>query len=111
MAFENAHDTVYELCEGVPTINENGKVTEWQLCVKFSCDNPQHTDCITKDFRENVDVSSLDKTPGEFTQAELLGLLNIDHYCMVFDSMYGSITTPPIEVFTRIDAFDVSSLS
>jgi len=111
MAFQHAHDTVYELCEGVPTINENGKVTEWELCVEFSCDNPDHSDCITTVFRDTVDVSGLDKAPGDFTKAELLGLLDVDHYCLVFDSMYGSLTTPSAEVFTRVDDFNISSLS
>jgi len=111
MAFQHAQDTVYELCEGVPTVNQNGNVTEWQLCVEFSCNNPDHTDCITKVFSETVDVSGLNKAPDEFTKAELLGLLNIDHYCLVFDSMYGSLTTPPAEVFTRVDDFDINSLS
>jgi hypothetical protein len=110
MAFEHAHDTIYELCEGVPIVNENGKVNEWQLCVKFSCDNPDHSDCITKTFSETVDVSNLDKAPSDFTKTELLSLLNIDHYCMVFDSMYGSLTVPPTEALTRVNDFDISSL-
>lgn len=110
MAFVHAHDTVYELCKAVPTVKENGNVKTWELCVKFSCDNPDHTDCINTEFSETIDVEAEGKAPGDFTKAELLGLLKIDHFCLVFDSMYGSLTTPPAEVVTRVDDFDIDSL-
>lgn len=111
MAFAHAHDTVYELSKAVPTVKENGNVKTWELSVKFSCDHPDHDDCISTEFGNTVDVESEEKAPGDFTKAELLALLNIDHFCAVFDSMYGSLTTPPAEVVTRVGDFDINSLS
>lgn len=102
MAFVNAIGATSALAKAVPTVKNNGKVRKWDLVVRYSCNG------LTKDFSREADVEYLDKTPTQFTKAELLGFCNLVHLDMVFDSFYGSMTGVPTEA--KVDDFDITSL-
>jgi hypothetical protein len=103
MAFVSAIGATKALSKAIPTVKTNGKVKKWDLTVIYSCND------LTKDFSREADVEYLEKEPNEFTKAELLNLCNTAHLDMVFDSFYGSMTTPPTE--SKVDDFDITSLN
>ena len=103
MSFTSAVGATKALARAIPTVKTNGKVKKWDLTVVYSCNG------LNKDFGREVDVEYLEKAPTDFTKAELLDLCNTVHLDMVFDSFYGSMTTPPTE--SKVDDFDFTTLS
>lgn len=100
MAKYNATKT---LKKATPTIRtEDGVVKQWEIEVVYSYND------FTRDYSTRADVEYLDKTPTQYTKAELVALMppNMDN---VFDSHYETFTTPPTE--ERVSNFKLSDLA
>jgi hypothetical protein len=99
------------LSKAVPTVKADGTVKEWELEVVFSYPAEGFTTNDTpmrRRFTEIEDVSYLNKTPNQFTKAELLSFMNLTQYGRIFDSTYDSLHSAPSEV--KDTNFDVNSL-
>ena len=88
----------------IPKKNADGNVTEWTVEYKYTDGDFSHT------FRKSEKIESPSKTPDKYTKAELLTLMDKDHWDDMFNKKYTSWTADkPVET---IDAsFDVSTLS
>ncbi len=105
---ENADKT---LSKAIPTVRADGTVKEWELEVVYSYPAEGYeTDDVPmrRRYNEREDVSYLNKTPEQFTKSELLRLMNLSQYNMVFDSTYEALNFAPIEV--KDSNFDLNSL-
>ena len=99
MAKYNATKT---LKKAQPTINtETGTVKSWDIEVIYSHNG------FTRAYPHNENVEYLNKTPQQFTKAELIALMP---FVMdsVFDSHYDTFTTPPTE--ERLANFNINDL-
>ena len=105
----HADDATKAWVSAIPKKNADGNVIEWNVKYKYTLaatgkDNFVHT----FDKTEKIDTPS--KAPDKYTKAELLTLMNKDHWDDMFNKKYGVyIATAPVE--TTDASFDVSTLS
>ena len=105
----HADDATKAWVSAIPKKNADGNVVEWTVKYKYTLaatgkDNFVHT----IDKTEKIDTPS--KAPDKYTKAELLTLMNKDHWDDMFNKKYGVyIATAPVE--TTDASFDVSTLS
>ena len=100
----HASDATKAWVSAVPKMNADGNVIEWHCKYKYTLNAFSHT----FDKREKIEPPS--KAPAAYTQAELLTLMDKDHWDDMFNKKYVANTTPaPVE--TTDASFDVSSLS
>ena len=100
----HADDATKAWVSAIPKKNSDGNVMEWHCRYKYTLNDFSHT----FDKREKIEPPS--KAPAAYTQAELLALMNKDHWDDMFNKKYTANTTPaPVE--TTDASFDVSSLS
>ena len=100
----HASDATKAWVSAIPKANADGNVIEWRCRYKYTLNGYSHT----FDKREKIETPS--KAPSGYTQAELLTLMNKDHWDDMFNKKYTVHTTPaPVE--TTDASFDVSSLS
>ena len=100
----HADDATKAWVAATPKVNADGNVIEWSCKYNYTLNSFSHT----FDKTEKIDVPS--KAPGSYTKAELLTLMDKDHWDDMFNKKYGvSIATPVVE--TVDNSFDVSSLS
>jgi len=105
----HADDATKAWVSAIPKKNADGNVVEWTVKYKYTLaatgkDNFVHT----FDKTEKIDTPS--KAPDKYTKAELLTLMNKDHWDDMFNKKYGVyIATAPVE--TTDASFDVSTLS
>lgn len=100
------------LSKAIPTVRADGTVREWELEVVYSYPGEGYATTdkpMRRRYSEREDVGYLNKTPDQFTKTDLLNLMNIMQYDMVFDSTYESLNTPPTEF--KDGSFDVNSLA
>ena len=100
----HASDATKAWVSAVPKKNADGNVMEWHCRYSYTLNGYSHT----FDKREKIETPS--KAPAAYTQAELLTLMDKDHWDDMFNKKYTAHTTPaPVE--TTDASFDVSSLS
>ena len=100
----HASDATKAWVSAVPKKNADGNVIEWSVKYKYTKGDHSHT----FDKSEKIDVPS--KAPGSYTKAELLTLMDKDHWDDMFNKKYASWTaTPAVE--TVDSSFDVSTLN
>ena len=105
----HASDATKAWVSATPKVNADGNVIEWQCKYRYTLAVEGKADYVhTFDKREKIEVPS--KAPAAYTQAELLTLMDKDHWDDMFNKKYTVHTTPaPVE--TTDASFDVSSLS
>ena len=100
----HSDDATKAWVSAVPTTNADGNVIDWHCKYKYTLNSYSHT------FDKRVIIETPSKAPNAYTQAELLTLMNKDHWDDMFNKKYGvSIASAPVE--TADTSFDVSSLS
>ena len=100
----HADDATKAWVSAIPKKNADGNVMEWQCKYKYTLNAFSHT----FDKREKIETPS--KAPAAYTQAELLTLMDKDHWDDMFNMKYAvSIASVPVE--TTDTGFDVSTLS
>ena len=88
----------------IPTKNADGNVIEWNCKYKYTLNSFSHT------FDKTEKIETPSKAPAAYPQAELLILMNKDHWDDMFNKKYGyHISVKPVE--TTDASFDVSTLS
>ena len=100
----HADDATKSWVSAIPKKNADGNVIEWRCQYKYTLNSFSHT------FNKSEKIETPSKAPGAYTQAELLTLMNKDHWDDMFNKKYAVyIATPPTRT---VDAsFDVSGLS
>ena len=100
----HSDDATKSWVSAIPKKNADGNVMEWHCNYNYTLNTYSHT----FDRIEKIETPS--KAPGSYTQAELLTLMDKDHWDDMFNKKYGvSIASAPVE--TVDNSFDVSSLS
>ena len=100
----HASDATKAWVSAVPKMNADGNVIEWHCKYKYTLNDYSHT------FDKTEKIETPSKAPGSYTQAELLTLMDKDHWDDMFNKKY-TVHTTPVPVETTDTSFDVSSLS
>ena len=100
----HADDATKAWVSAIPKKNADGNVMEWHCRYQYTLNDFFHI----FDKREKIETPS--KAPAAYTQAELLTLMDKDHWDDMFNKKYAvSIACVPVE--TTDTGFDVSTLS
>ena len=91
------------LTKAVPTV-KNGNVIKWEVEMRYMLNGYQST------MRHEINVPSLNKTPGAWTRTELLAECPTAQWDRVFDSQYQSVMVDSLTAPTRDDTFDVTTM-
>ena len=100
----HASDATKIWVSAIPKKNADGNVMEWKCQYKYTLNSFSHT----FDKTEKIEVPS--KAPNAYTQAELLTLMDKDHWDDMFNKKYG-VSIASVPVITTDNSFDVSTLS
>ena len=105
----HADDATKAWVSAIPKKNADGNVIEWNVKYKYTLaatgkDNFVHT----FDKTEKIDTPS--KAPDKYTKAELLTLMDKNHWDDMFNKKYTAWTADAV-VETTDASFDVSTLS
>ena len=100
----HADDATKTWVSAIPKMNADGNVIEWHCKYKYTLNTYSHT------FDKIEKIQTPSKAPASYTQAELLTLMDKDHWDDMFNKKYAtSIASAPVE--TTDNSFDVSTLS
>ncbi len=88
----------------IPKKNADGNVIEWRVKYKYTKGDHSHT------FEKSEKIDTPSKAPDKYTKAELLTLMDKDHWDDMFNKKYTVHTATPV-VETKDTSFDVSTLS
>ena len=100
----HADDATKAWVSAIPKKNADGNVMEWRCRYSYTLNAFSHT------FEKSEKIETPSKAPAAYTQAELLTLMDKDHWDDMFNKKYAvSIASVPVE--TTDNSFDVSSLS
>tara|TARA_Y100000034_G_C6727841_1_gene322301 strand:+ start:370 stop:684 length:315 start_codon:yes stop_codon:yes gene_type:complete len=100
----HSDDATKTWVKAIPKKNADGNVIEWYCEYTYTLNDFSHT------FEKSEKVETPSKAPSGYTQAELLILMDKDHWDDMFNKKYEvSIAVTPIE--TTETSFDVSTLS
>ena len=100
----HADDATKAWVSAIPKKNADGNVMEWHCRYQYTLNDFSHI------FEKSEKIESPSKAPAAYTQAELLTLMDKDHWDDMFNKKYAvSIASVPVE--TTDTSFDVSSLS
>ena len=100
----HADDATKAWVSAIPKKNADGNVIEWRCRYKYTLNDFSHT------FDEIRKIETPSKAPAAYTQAELLTIMDKDHWDDMFNKKYAeSIRVVPVE--TTDASFDVSTLS
>jgi len=100
----HASDATKAWVSAVPKKNADGNVIEWTCEYSYTKGDHSHT------FRKSEKIETPSKAPGSYTKAELLTLMDKDHWDDMFNKKYASWTATPV-VETVYSSFDVSTLN
>ena len=105
----HADDATKTWVSAIPKKNADGNVIEWTVKYKYTLAATGKDDFV-REFEKTEKIETPSKAPDKYTKAELLTLMNKDHWDDMFNKKYTSWTADkPVET---IDAsFDVSRLS
>ena len=100
----HADDATKAWVSAIPKKNADGNVIEWAVKYIYTKGDHSHT------FEKSEKIDTPSKAPDKYTKAELLTLMDKDHWDDMFNKKYGVyIATAPVE--TTDASFDVSTLS
>ena len=100
----HADDATKAWVSAIPRKNADGNVIEWTVKYKYTKGDHSHT------FEKSEKIDTPSKAPDKYTKAELLTLMDKNHWDDMFNKKYGVyIATAPVE--TTDASFDVSTLS
>ena len=100
----HADDATKSWVAAVPKKNADGNVIEWTVQYKYALGDHEHI------FNKTEKIDTPSKAPDKYTKAEILTLMNEDHWDDMFNKKYASWTADAV-VETTDDSFDVSTLS
>ena len=100
----HADDATKAWVSATPKMNADGNVIEWNCKYSYTLNDHSHT------FDKRVPIDTPSKAPGSYTKAELLTLMDKDHWDDMFNKKYASWTATPV-VETTDASFDVSTLN
>ena len=100
----HADDATKAWVSAIPKKNADGNVIEWTVKYKYTLNAHSHT------FEKSEKINTPSKAPGSYTKAELLTLMDKDHWDDMFNKKYASWTADAV-VETVDNSFDVSTLS
>ena len=100
----HASDATKAWVSAIPKKNADGNVIEWTCEYSYTKGDHSHT------FRKSEKIDIPSKAPSAYTQAELLTLMDKDHWDDMFNKKYTVWTATPV-VETTDSSFDVSTLS
>ena len=99
----HADDATKSWVSAIPQKNDEGNVIEWICKYKYTLNSKSHT------FDRLIKIDTPSKAPASYTKAELLALVNKDHWDKMFNKKYAyHIASQP--VITTDTSFDVSGL-
>ena len=105
----HADDATKTWVSATPKKNADGNVIEWNVKYKYTLAATGKDDFVhTFDKTEKIETPS--KAPGSYTKAELLTLMDKDHWDDMFNKKY-AVWTADAVVETVDSSFDVSTLS
>ena len=100
----HADDATKTWLSAIPKKNADGNVTQWSCEYRYTKGDHSHT------FHKTETIEKPLKAPDKYTKAELLTLMDKDHWDDMFNKKYNVyIATAPVE--TTDVSFDVSTLS
>tara|TARA_R110002153_G_scaffold32101_1_gene97343 strand:- start:44 stop:367 length:324 start_codon:yes stop_codon:yes gene_type:complete len=105
----HSDDATKAWVSATPTKNADGNVIEWNCKYKYTLAVSGKADYVHT-FDKTVEIDTPSKAPASYTKAELLTLMDKDHWDDMFTKKYaGHIIVAPV---VTVDAsFDVSGLS
>ena len=99
----HADDATKAWVSAIPKKNADGNVIEWRVKYKYTKGDHSHT------FEKSEKIDTPSKAPDKYTKAELLTLMDKDHWDDMFNKKYAyHIASQP--TMTEDTSFDVSSL-
>ncbi len=105
----HADDATKAWVSAVPKKNADGNVIEWHCKYKYTLAVEGKVDYVHT-FDKRVEIETPSKAPAAYTQAELLTLMDKDHWDDMFNKKYAyHILVQPVETVDK--SFDVSTLS
>ena len=105
----HSDDATKAWVSATPTKNADGNVIEWNCKYKYTLAVSGKADYVHT-FDKTVKIVTPSKAPASYTQAELLTLMDKDHWDDMFTKKYaGHIVVAP--VVTTDASFDVSGLN
>ena len=105
----HADDATKAWISAVPKKNADGNVIEWRVQYKYTLAASGKTDFVHT-FEKSEKIETPSKAPDKYTKAELLTLMDKDHWDDMFNKKYGVyIATAPVE--TTDARFAVRTLS
>ena len=105
----HSDDATKAWVSATPTKNADGNVIEWNCKYKYTLADSGKADYVSA-FDKTVKIDTPSKAPASYTQAELLTLMDKDHWDDMFTKKYaGHIVVQP--VITTDTDFDVSGLN
>jgi len=105
----HADDATKAWVSAIPKKNADGNVIEWRCKYKYTLAVEGKADYVHT-FDKRVEIETPSKAPAAYTQAELLTLMDKDHWDDMFNKKYAyHILVQPVE--TVDNSFDVSTLS
>lgn len=103
MPLNNVVDIARSLLKAIPTVDENGFVKTWRVCIGYSCNE------YIKNFEFDIRIENPNKTPNDFTQQEILNLCNLEKLDRAFNTARNSLFACSPEI--TITTFDVTDLN
>jgi putative sterol carrier protein len=100
----HADDATKTWVSAIPKKNADGNVIQWEVEYKYTKGDHFHI------FKKGVRIDTPSKAPDKYTKAELLTLVDKDHWDDMFNKKYTAWTATPV-VTTTDASFDVSTLS
>ena len=105
----HSDDATKAWVSAIPTKNADGNVIEWNCKYKYTLAVSGKDDYVHT-FDKSVKIDTPSKAPASYTKAELLTLMDKDHWDDMFTKKYtGHIASQP--VITTDTDFDVSGLN
>jgi len=104
----HSDDATKAWVSAIPTKNADGNVIKWKCEYKYTLAVSGKDDYVHT-FNKSVKIDTPSKAPTSYTKAELLTLMNKDHWDDMFTKKYAyHIASQPI--ITTDTSFDVSGL-
>ena len=105
----HADDATKAWVSAIPKKNADGNVIEWNVKYKYTLAATGKDDFVHT-FNKTEIIETPSKAPDKYTKAELLTLMDKDHWDDMFNKKYDSWTSSaPVETVDK--NFDVSTLS
>ena len=105
----HADDATKAWVSAIPKKNADGNVIEWTVKYKYTLAATGKDDFVHT-FNKTEIIETPSKAPDKYTKAELLTLMDKDHWDDMFNKKY-TVWTADAVVETTDASFDVSTLS